>query len=130
MVNKLDALLSVHEQALALRLKRQELIASNIANADTPHYKARDLDFAQALARATGQTAEMIRTSARHLTASSGADGTPKVLYRVPLQPSLDGNTVEMDVERAHFADNAVRAEASIRFISSKIKAMLAVITG
>jgi flagellar basal-body rod protein FlgB len=130
MMDRLDASLSLHEQALALRLKRQQLIASNIANADTPHYKARDLDFGRALAEASGGGVSMARTQAAHLTASGSAAGVPAALYRVPLQPSLDGNTVEMDVERAHFADNAIRAEASIRFIASRLKSMLAAITG
>ncbi len=130
MVNRLDALVAVHEQALALRLKRQQLIASNIANADTPHYKARDLDFRRALEQATGAGVSMVRTQPAHLPASSAVGGTSKALYRVPMQPSLDGNTVEMELERAHFADNAARAEASIRFIASKFKSLLAVITG
>ncbi|MGN2391520.1 flagellar basal body rod protein FlgB [Pelomicrobium sp. G1] len=131
MMDRLDASLSLHEQALALRLRRQQLIASNIANADTPHYKARDLDFGRAVAEANGGAGVfMVRTQSAHLPASSFAAGTPAALYRVPLQPGLDGNTVDMDVERAHFADNAIRAEASIRFIASRLKSLLAAITG
>jgi flagellar basal-body rod protein FlgB len=124
----------LHQTALNLRAARQELLASNIANADTPNYKARDIDFANALQGAmtgSGDQLSVAKTSAAHLSGASGQSvmGAP-VLYRTPAQPSADGNTVDMDVERAQFADNALRYEASVRFVSEKGKAVLAALQG
>jgi flagellar basal-body rod protein FlgB len=114
-------------QALVLRSERQRLIASNIANADTPGYVARDIDFARALREATGQTgaAPMAATQARHLSQATGARAEPNLLYATPSQTNLDRNTVDMDRERASFADNAVKYEATLRFINSSIRTML-----
>lgn len=134
MTGKLDALLQFHQQALDLRAYRQQLLASNIANADTPGYKAKDIDFAAALqgAMAGGAGAAKLKvTSERHL--GGAADPAPagvQVRYRTPQQPSVDGNTVEMDVERMQFADNAIRYEASLSFINGKIKTLLSAIQG
>ncbi len=127
-------MLQFHQTALSLRTARQELLASNIANADTPNYKARDIDFASALKGAlagTGAQLPMTGTHAAHLEGASGQSvmGAP-VLYRKPLQPSADGNTVDMDVERAQFADNALRYEASVKFISDEVKDVLAALQG
>lgn len=134
MVNKLDEALRFHQAALNLRSARQELLASNVANADTPGYKARDVDFAGALRNAMAGAAEelpVVRTSEAHLAGSTGESimGAP-VMYRRPLQPSADGNTVDMDVERTRFADNALRYEASVMFVSSKLKGILSAIQG
>jgi len=134
MVNKLDDVLRFHQTALNLRAARQELLASNIANADTPNYKAKDVDFASALQNALAGTASrlaVMRTAAVHLQGNTGDSilGSP-VMYRKPVQPSADGNTVDMDVERAQFADNALRYEASVRFISEKFKGIQAAIQG
>jgi len=134
MSSRIDSMYQFHQAALNLRAARQELIASNIANADTPHYKARDIDFASALQGAmTGDGAklQMAITSNKHLGDASGESvmGAP-VLYRNVLQPSADGNTVDMDVERAQFADNALRYEASVRFISDRTKSVLAALQG
>ena len=138
MIDKLDAAFSFSEQALALRAQRQQLLASNIANANTPNFRARDIDFTAALKAATGAAqakgtvaSTLTQTSAGHLAGSASAAGgaaTPQ--YRVPTQPSIDGNTVEMDVERAQFADNAVRYEANLNVISAQIKTMLAALQG
>ena len=104
--------LGIHGTALELREQRLQLLAANIANADTPNYKAVDFDFAKALNDAN--------------SASSGAQaGRPQTLYRQPSQPSLDGNSVEMDAERAQFADNSVRYEAALRFLNGQIKTLL-----
>jgi flagellar basal-body rod protein FlgB len=116
MIDGLDGMMKFQADALALRSRRQELLAANIANADTPNYKAVDFDFASALNTAT---------QARETSATA-----PQVLYRVPAQASLDGNTVEMDAERAQFADNSVRHEAAMRFLTAQIKTMLAAVTG
>ena len=134
MVNKLDDALGFHQAALNLRAARQELLASNIANADTPNYKARDVDFASALRSALAGTSTelpVVKTSPMHLEGNSGASiaGAP-VMYRKPVQPSADGNTVDMDVERAQFADNALRYEASVRFVSERMKGILTAIQG
>ncbi|OGS90159.1 MAG: flagellar basal-body rod protein FlgB [Gallionellales bacterium GWA2_59_43] len=134
MINKLDGALRFQQAALNLRAARQELLASNVANADTPNYKARDIDFASALRNAMAGTAEelpVVQTAPAHLSGSAGESvmGSP-VMYRKPLQPSADGNTVDMDVERAQFADNALRYEANVMFVSEKLKGMLAAIQG
>jgi len=134
MVNKLDDALRFNQTALSLRAARQELLASNIANADTPNYKARDVDFASALRSAlAGTSTELpaVKTSPMHLEGNSGASlmGTP-VMYRKPVQPSADGNTVDMDVERAQFADNALRYEASVMFVNARLKGILTAIQG
>ena len=134
MINKLDEALRFHQTALSLRSARQELLASNIANADTPGYKARDIDFASALQNALGDSSaklSMATSSPQHLEGNTAGSlmGSP-VLYRKPDQPSADGNTVNMDVERAQFADNALRYEASVKFTSDELKDMLAALQG
>lgn len=140
MINKLDELFKFHQQALQVREHRQQVLASNIANADTPNFKARDVDFKTALMNALGpgagapapQHSTLATTSAGHLQgaqAQAGA-GDAVLLYRKPAQGSVDGNTVDMDTERAQFLDNAVRYEASLTLINSQIKSMLAAIQG
>lgn len=171
MLEKLDDYLRFHESALSLRSSRQQVLASNIANADTPNYKARDVDFSAAMQNALGRGAvaaagvaanssanaapklDAATTSARHLAAAAStlgvagtaakhlsgavaqesagtlADGTP-LLYRMPAQGAVDANTVDMDVERNQFADNALRYEASITLINAQIKEMMSAIQG
>ncbi|MFL6676024.1 MAG: flagellar basal body rod protein FlgB [Massilia sp.] len=138
MIGKLDDYLRFNETALSLRSQRQELLASNIANADTPNFKARDIDFSNALQGALARAAQpggaLATTSAAHIGqgAADGKalpDGTP-VLYRGVVQGAVDGNTVDMDVERNQFADNALRYEAGITMINQQIRAMMAAIQG
>ena len=134
MASRIDEALQFHQTALSLRAGRQELLASNIANADTPNYKAKDIDFASALQGAlSGNTAKMplVGTSPSHLSGTAGESvmGAP-VMYRNVLQPSADGNTVDMDVERAQFADNALRYEASVKFVSDQVKDVLMALQG
>jgi len=134
MVSKLDEAFRFHQTSLSLYAARQELLSSNIANADTPNYKARDIDFAGALQNAlSGSSAKLpvAHTSASHLGGAAGSTimGSP-VMYRRPSQPSADGNTVDMDIERAQFADNALRYEASVKFISDDIKGLMLAIQG
>lgn len=131
MIDKLDAALRFNQEALALRARRQEVLAANIANADTPNFKARDIDFGSALqdAMASGRADKgfvLATSSARHVHAASAVGTRPEPMYRTPSQSSLDGNTVEMDAERANFADNSIRYEAGLTVISAKIKALLA----
>jgi flagellar basal-body rod protein FlgB len=133
MIDSLDKLFQFHQNALNVRAFRQQLLASNIANADTPGYKARDIDFAAALRDVTaGRAASEVSlraTSERHLAGARG-DEPAAVLYRSPQQPSIDGNTVDMDVERNRFAENAVHYDANLTFLNSQIKLMLAALQG
>lgn len=124
-MNKLDELLNFHHQALNLRSLRQEVLASNIANADTPGYKARDFDFKSALAAALPQAGK-----GEPPTGAPAAAPPPEMLFRPMLQPSVDGNTVDMDVERAQFAENALRYEANVTMLSAQIRTMLSAIQG
>ncbi|MET3130557.1 flagellar basal-body rod protein FlgB [Oxalobacteraceae bacterium GrIS 1.11] len=138
MIGKLDDYLRFNEAALNLRSTRQQLLSSNIANADTPNYKARDVDFASslegALKRAAPPAPPLNATSARHLAGTqASADVLPDgstLLYRTPAQGAVDANTVDMDVERNQFADNAIRYEAGITLINAQIKTMMTAIQG
>jgi flagellar basal-body rod protein FlgB len=148
MLDKLDAEFAFNRQALDVRAYRQELLSSNIANADTPGYQARDVDFSSALARslqqvgasmpstgATGSLAMVTTTSGQMtgqgqtLASSGAADGFSAPQYRIPTQPSLDGNTVDLDAERVQFADNSLHYESGMTVITQQIKAMLAAIS-
>jgi flagellar basal-body rod protein FlgB len=132
MNSPLDAALAFHQRALDVRAQRQQLIASNIANADTPNYKARDIDFRSALEAALkpgASAAGLARTAPGHLGGSGAVAGAP-LLYRQTVQASVDGNSVDIDVERAQFADNALRYEANLMFISGQIRGMLSAIQG
>jgi len=132
MSDRLTDHLAFQGQALTLRAERQRLLASNIANADTPGYKARDLNFAQALREATAAVnpAGATVTSAAHIAPTGGARSVANLLYATPSQPNLDGNTVDMDRERASFADNAVKFEATLRFINSDVRMLIDAIRG
>lgn len=125
MINQIDNELGFHQRALSLRAYRQQVLASNIANADTPHYKARDIDFKASLQGAMGSVGgqlNLARTTSRHLASGDGAPAGAKLLYRTETQSSVDGNTVDMDVERAAFAENAVQYEAGITFINQMLR--------
>lgn len=115
----LDAQLAVHAAALKIRAQRTELIANNLANADTPGFRARDIDFRAALA------------AAERGAAAQGPTATQSALrYRVPLAPSLDGNTVDVQLEQAAFAENAVRYQATLSFLNQRFRGLLTAITG
>lgn len=122
--------LALHENALRFRAHRNEVLASNIANADTPNYKARDLDFAAALKGARSQTLGLAKTSEMHREAWGTSRSGGKLVYRNPMQPTLDGNTVEADVEQAKFAENAVQYRASLRFLDGSIRTLKYAIRG
>ena len=131
MIDKLDAAFRFSREALNLRAQRQEVLAANIAHADTPNYKARDFDFNSRLTQAVeqgrqSQSSAMATTSSRHLQGEASAMPDADLLYRMPAQSSIDGNTVEMDAERIAFADNALRYEANLTVMSAKIKSLLA----
>lgn len=126
-----DPVFGIHARALQLWNRRTEVLAANIANADTPHYKARDLSFSQVLESAASQPLKMATTHARHqaqANAASADAGT--LLYRMPHQPAADGNSVEVDVEQAQFADNALRYQTSLRFLSGRINSLRHAISG
>lgn len=127
-LDRIEAHLQVKRTALNTRAYRQELLASNIANADTPNFKARDIDFKSALEGALAGRMDgnlgLARTSARHLgNESDQAPGVP-VKYRTEFQPNVDGNTVNMDVERAAFAENSVQMEALLTFVRSDLSTL------
>jgi flagellar basal-body rod protein FlgB len=136
MTPAIDRLFLLHQAALGARGHRSQVLASNIANADTPGYQARDVDFKSALRQAAGLPAEgspaLVRTSSRHLDAGgmAGSASLAPLVYRTVTQASIDNNTVDVNVERAQFADNAMRYEASLTFVNSKVKSLLAAIQG
>ena len=131
-MNRLTDSLHFQTQALLLRSERQRLIASNIANADTPGYVARDMNFAQALKEATAASGApaLAATQNGHIPLATGARAEANLLYAAPSQTNLDSNTVDLDRERASFADNAVKYEASLRFINGHVRTMLDAIKG
>lgn len=136
MLDRLSDPIGFQSEALVLRAERQRLLASNIANADTPGYVARDMDFAATLRQATGGAASggaaLATTHSGHIPVStvSTAGVTSTLRYASPSQTNLDRNTVDMDRERANFADNAVKYEASLRFVNGGVSTMLNAIKG
>ncbi len=144
MLNQLTDSLNFQATALTLRSERQRLIASNIANADTPGYTARDFNFADALRQASGQTSsaqaplsgtgrlQMAASQRGHMALNGQAAGQlqPDLTYATPAQTNLDNNTVDMDRERASFTDNTVRYEATLRFINGQVRTLNTAITG
>ncbi len=134
----LDSYLGIHPQALKISAQRSEVLAANMANADTPNYKARDVDFKATLAATSAGSGALKLTttgaqSAQHiaLAANSSVDGSnAQTLYRVPLAPSLDGNTVDAQVEQANFAQNSIRYQASLQFLNGKFRSLMTAITG
>ncbi|MEI8161755.1 MAG: flagellar basal body rod protein FlgB [Betaproteobacteria bacterium] len=127
-IDRIDSQLQVQRTALNMRAYRQELLASNIANADTPNFKARDIDFKGTLEGVLAGRSEgglgLARTSARHLGSEPGQLPGAAVKYRTEYQPNADGNTVNMDVERAAFADNALHMEALLTFIRGDLSTL------
>jgi len=139
--------LEFHSKALVLRAERQQVLASNMANADTPGYVARDFNFKEALSQMTQTSASEFSsagrglslgnnaglTHSRHLplgTSNSQLSGTGALGYATQTQPSVDGNSVDMDRERANFVDNSVRYESTLRFINGHAKTLLSAIQG
>ena len=145
MIDQINSSLSFQSEALKLRSQRQQLLAANIANSDTPNYKARDFDFARSLTDATRSDA-LVSTKARNFdfartltdatrsaTPAVGRAFSPATIAvreRSDGKQSLDGNTVDLDIERVQFADNALRYEATLRFINGKLRTLLSAIQG
>jgi flagellar basal-body rod protein FlgB len=131
----LDAYLGVQQDALKVQSKRMEVLAKNLANVDTPNYKAQDIDFKTALAQAgsPGASLPLTTTTANQISnnATTGdVENSAALKYRVPLAPSLDGNTVDAQLEQAAFADNTVRYQATLTFLSGSLKDLVTAITG
>jgi len=127
--NGIDKALGISPQVLALRMQRMNLLTANIANADTPNYKARDIDFRSAMASATASQARMDTTRPGHI-AFSGSTEQPQVQYRRPLQESTNGNTVDAQSEHAAFMENAMRYQASIQLLDNRINGIKKAIKG
>lgn len=125
MIDRMGNVLQFQGQALVLRAERQRLVAANIANADTPGYVARDFDFASALRQATSDAGAVGAAGAPAGAAQSPGRFQPRLQYAQPAQASLDGNSVDMDRERAAFVDNALKYEATLRFLNSSVRTML-----
>jgi flagellar basal-body rod protein FlgB len=145
-MSTIDPLFGMHADALAIQQKRMGVLAANLANADTPNFQARDLDFAKMLAKEQGASTSngsllpvstqdagsLATTSALHIATSTPAAAThdPSLPYRVPLQPSVDGNTVDAQVEQGKYLDAAMHYEASLTFLNGQIHGLLTAITG
>lgn len=130
MIDRLSDDFSFHQTALSIRQQRQKVLASNIANVDTPGYKARDIRFRDALNSAlqsSQNTAKTVLTltSHRHIPASAEMMTTDSLMYRLPVQPRMDGNTVDMDLERVQFADNTLRYQTELTVLSARLKTMM-----
>ena len=126
-----DNVFGIHEQALMVHGQRLGVLAANLANADTPGYKARDIDFGAVLAHEQGETQMPLQvTHVAHITFDDADAPVGDLKYRNPYQASLDGNTVEMPVEQAAFSENNVRYQASLNFINSTIAEMQLAING
>lgn len=126
-----DALFGIHAKALSLGRQRMDVLAANIANADTPHFLAKDVDFAQALKAESATASGLLTTNAQHLsTSGTAAGGSAQQVWRTPLQPSADGNTVDVQIEQAEFAQAALKYQASLNFLDSRVRSLMTAITG
>jgi flagellar basal-body rod protein FlgB len=125
----LDEFLKPQATALSLRRQRMEILGSNIANAGTPNFKARDIDFEAEFTQALGTGGKLAATHVQHASLGTAAVGN-EALYRVPMSPSLDGNTVELHVEQVQFAENAVRYEMSLQFLSDRMNGLRKALRG
>ena len=126
--------LGIHEAALHVRAKRAEVLANNLINSDTPNFKARDIDFKSALSnsmQAAGTGKGLTATHGRHI-GGNNANGLvdANLMYRNPMQPSLDGNTVEEQSELSRFAQNSMDFQASFQLLNSKFKGLSRAIKG
>ena len=120
--------LSVHAYALEVRSRRAEILAANLANADTPNYQARDIDFKATLAGLQGRSGTLKTTHPTHL--QGGGDTPGELLYRMPDQMSIDGNTVEEEQVKSAFSDNALRYQASLQLLNNRVQGLLTAIRG
>jgi flagellar basal-body rod protein FlgB len=124
---------SIHDDAMIMRSKRASVLASNIANADTPNFKARDIDFQSMLKQANNQQSNslhMVSTHSKHINLNSATSSNPSLKYRNPLHASLDGNTVDSHVEQAKFSQNALQYQTSFTFLNSSVKGIIKALKG
>jgi flagellar basal-body rod protein FlgB len=126
----LDKALGVPAAALQLRAQRTKVIAENLANADTPNFKARDIDFQTAMKQAQGQQSLLRTTQASHIQPPGSAPLNPALQYRIPFSPALDGNTVETQAEQAKFAENTVNYQATLTLLGARIQGLLGALRG
>lgn len=126
-----DALFGIHATALSLGRARMDVLAANIANADTPRYLAKDIDFAAALKAQSTSPGGLVTTNHQHLAlGANAAGGSAAEVWRTPLQPSADGNTVDVQIEQSQFAEAALKYQASLNFLDSRVRALMTAITG
>lgn len=129
-----DSALGIHETALGFRAKRAEVLANNIANADTPNYKARDLDFSAVLAqqseKAKSGDFNLNMTSSRHIAGMGIELADPALRFRTPFSPSIDQNTVDLQQEQSNYAQNSVQFQASFTLLNSKFKGLVSALRG
>ena len=127
-MNKIGSYLNFHAQALELRSRRNEILASNIANAATPSFKARDLDFDAEIKRHAG-IGPLKTTNEQHFPTTIAATSN-KMLFREPVNPSMDGNTVELSVEQMEFSENVTRYQTTLTFLNNRISGLMSAIKG
>ncbi|QCU90492.1 flagellar basal body rod protein FlgB [Thiomicrorhabdus sediminis] len=129
-----ESIFGIHEQALRVRNERANLLANNLANADTPNFKAQDLDFRKAMQDAAGEQSpfdsQMKVTNSRHIQSEGFMSTSQYVMYRQPTQPSLDGNTVETHIEKSQFMENAMQHQATLEFLNSRITGIRGALRG
>ncbi len=131
MPNPVDRLFGIHDQALTLRSQRSSVLAANMANADTPNYKAKDVDFQSVLGQAQNSSgSRMTKTHSKHIDVNGTTGSQADIKYRNPLQASLDGNTVDTHLEQTRFADNNVHYQATLHFLNSKIGGVIRAFKG
>jgi len=126
----IDKVLAPHATALSLHAQRARLLATNLANADTPNYKAKDMDFKAALGAALKGGGGLRTTDSRHINPDGGVVASTRSYERISQQPSVDGNAVDTQVEQAQFTRNAIDYQASLRFLNGTIKGLLSAIKG
>jgi len=128
----LDKAMGIHESALYVRARRSSVLASNLANSDTPNYKTRDIDFKSILQQAGGMSsgANIKATNAKHIIPGGNSAETAELLYRHPHQAAIDGNTVDAQIEKTKFAENSMMYQTSLNFLTGKIKALKSAIKG
>ena len=130
MALNIDEALGIHVKALELRAERAQLLATNITNADTPNYKAVDFDFKSALTQAQAGQLPLAVTSADQIQANGDQESQYQLMYRTPMQPALDGNTVDAQIEQVQFARNSVEYQASLTLLNDRIKSIMTAIKG
>jgi flagellar basal-body rod protein FlgB len=131
MAISIDSAFGIHAQALSLRARRAEILSSNLANTDTPGFKAKDIDFKEALRQRETSEVRPAATHPRHIGSGAGPDPThAEALYRVPNQPAMDGNTVDPHLEKAAFAENSVRYQTSLILLNKRVRGLMTALRG